>query len=233
LKPQLMHFPPYTKQQICDILKDRLEKNHSMELFPPATIQLLAAKVSAVSGDIRRALDIARRVIEISESSTTKVQTKTLINTISKEILECENSKANAIQPVKMNEVMNVLNDVYGGSQRLNGDIEESFPLQQKILICSLLLIIKKDKNKDITVGRLHEVYKKVCSKRTIGAVDQAEFANLCILAETRGIVRLQKKKEPRLNRICLQWDEEEVTSALKDKQLITDILNDFSSLSK
>jgi cell division control protein 6 len=232
LKPQLLHFAPYTKQQICDILRDRLEKNNSMSLFPPATIQLLAAKVAAVSGDIRKALDIARRVIEISESASGKKQTKTaIIDTISKEILDSSDA-AEPHQPVKITEVVNVLNTVYGG-QRLDNDMEDAFPLQQKIMICSLLLIIKKDKNKNITVGRLHEVYKKACAKRTIGAVDQSEFASLCNLAETRGIVRVLAKKEPRLSKICLQWDEDEVTSALKDKQLIAEILNDGSSLVK
>lgn len=67
LKPRLMHFPPYSKQQIVDIFRDRLEQAGVLDVFPPVTLQLLAAKVSAVSGDVRRALDIGRRVVEIAE----------------------------------------------------------------------------------------------------------------------------------------------------------------------
>lgn len=67
LKPQHMHFPPYTKQQIVEIFRARLEEAGVLEVFPPVTLQLLAAKVSAVSGDVRRALDIGRRVVEIAE----------------------------------------------------------------------------------------------------------------------------------------------------------------------
>lgn len=67
LKPKHMHFPPYSKQQIVDIFKSRLEEADVLDIFPPVTLQLLAAKVSAVSGDVRRALDIGRRVVEIAE----------------------------------------------------------------------------------------------------------------------------------------------------------------------
>lgn len=67
LKPKHMHFPPYSKQQIVNIFKSRLEEAEVLDIFPPVTLQLLAAKVSAVSGDVRRALDIGRRVVEIAE----------------------------------------------------------------------------------------------------------------------------------------------------------------------
>lgn len=67
LKPRLMHFPPYTKPQIVEIFKSRLAEAQVLDVFPPVTLQLLAAKVSAISGDVRRALDIGRRVVEIAE----------------------------------------------------------------------------------------------------------------------------------------------------------------------
>ena len=233
LKPKLMHFPPYTKQQIVDIFKNRLEENGILEMFPPATLELLAAKVSSVSGDIRRALDIGRRVIEIAEKEKRKSSAPKKINMSQLESeLDCKPIQEEAPK-VQLKEVMTVLNQVYGASQNLDSEIEEAFPLQQKLLICSLLLIMKNDKNKDITMSRLHEVYKKVCAKRNIVTVDQAEFNSLGTLVETRGILRITKKKEPRLNRVGLQWDEEEVNNALRDKQLITSILNDLTVLSR
>ncbi|KAJ8884264.1 hypothetical protein PR048_016121 [Dryococelus australis] len=38
------------------------------KLFSDTALQLLARKVASVSGDVRRALDIARRVVDIAES---------------------------------------------------------------------------------------------------------------------------------------------------------------------
>lgn len=68
LKPTLMHFAPYTKQQIFDIISTRLNQANAANVFTPSAIQFLAGKVAAISGDIRRALDISRRVIELAES---------------------------------------------------------------------------------------------------------------------------------------------------------------------
>lgn len=128
---------------------------------------------------------------------------------------------------------MDVLSSVYGAAQNMNDDTDDSFPLQQKITVCSLLLILKKARNRDVTLGKLHEVYKKVCTKKNLSAVDQAEFASLCSLLETRGIIKILGKKEPRLNKVSLEWDQEEVAEALKDKQLISTILQDESCLGK
>lgn len=223
LKPKLLHFAPYTKQQLIDIFHQRLRDADVLDLFPPITIQLLAAKVAAISGDVRRALDIGRRVVEIAEKQKNKEGEFDLT-----ELGVAPLDSMNDIKPVQVNQVAQVLNNVYG-----NEDIEESFPLQQKILIGTILLLLKFDKNKDITVGRLHDVYKKICSTRNINPVDQSEFVGLCDLVETRGILRVQKKKEPRQCRIALQWDEDEVNQTLKDKQLISSILNDIACLSR
>jgi hypothetical protein len=56
---------------------------------------------------------------------------------------------------VALKEVMTVLNSVYGASQSLVTDCDENFPLQQKVLVSTLLLILKKGQNKDITVGKV------------------------------------------------------------------------------
>lgn len=68
LKPTLMHFAPYTKQQIADIISARLQQANATCVFTASAIHLLAGKVAAISGDIRRALDISRRVVELAES---------------------------------------------------------------------------------------------------------------------------------------------------------------------
>lgn len=55
---------------------------------------------------------------------------------------------------VDLKEVLSVLNEVYGGSQNIDKE-DGSFPLQEKILLCSLMLILNKAKNKDITLGKV------------------------------------------------------------------------------
>lgn len=219
LKPHLIQFLPYTKQQLVTILKNNMIANDTTEMFNDAALQLLAAKVASTSGDARRALFLARRLVENAskeDRDTKKASAK----------LE-HKPPSPPKKPVQIGLVVNTLKQVYGTTQTMDDD--EAFPLQQKLLLCALLLTLKAGKSKDITVGRLHQVYRAVCSKRNLQVLDQTEFLSLCSLVETRGILRLQGKKEPRLMRVQLQWDEDEVHNTLNDKQLIADVLADTS----
>ncbi|RZC37054.1 cell division control protein 6 -like [Asbolus verrucosus] len=231
LKPKLMHFAPYTKQQIVEIFTNRLKSAGVLDIFSPVAIQMLAGKVAAVSGDVRRALDIGRRVVELVDRKKSGENMLKSIENLAEELGVAKTVQK--METVDLKQVINVLNNVYGTSQHLSDDIDDSFPLQQKIVVCSLLLILKKAKNKDVTIGRLHDIYRKVCLKRNIQVVDQGEFVSLCSLIETRGIMKIIKKKDPRLNKISLMWDEEEVAEALKDKQLMSMILQDDECLGK
>lgn len=218
LKPHLIQFLPYSKQQLVNILKNNLQQNQKAEMFNDAALNLLAAKVASTSGDARRALLLTRTLVESTDNEHRQEQKK---------------SKGVKSPPkaVQIRSVVSTLNQVYGTTQTMTDD--EAFPLQQKLLVCALLLLLKASKNKDITVGKLHQVYKAVCAKQNLQSVDQTEFNNLCSLVETRGILRVQGKKEPRLNRVQLQWDEEEVHNVLNDKQLIASVLSDTSCVGK
>ncbi|XP_076295367.1 origin recognition complex subunit 1 [Lasioglossum baleicum] len=58
-------FQPYNYKQLQEIVMSRLK---DFSGFRSEAVQLVARKVSAVSGDARRALDICRRAMEIAES---------------------------------------------------------------------------------------------------------------------------------------------------------------------
>ncbi|KAF7392950.1 cell division control protein 6 isoform X1 [Vespula maculifrons] len=225
LKPQLMNFPPYTKQQICNIVSTRLSEANVSDVLTGPTLQLLAGKVAAISGDIRRALDISRRVIERAESHWTAQILQPVNNTGSPRKDQAMNEKS-----VDIKDVVTVLNGVYGGTQNIDKE-ESTLPLQQKLLLCSFMLILNKGRNKDVTIGKLHEIYKKVCKKRNIHAIDISEFVCLCTLIETRGVLKIIKKKEARLSKLSLQWDQEEIGAALKDRNMMAEIINDVSCL--
>lgn len=51
-------------------------------------------------------------------------------------------------------DVLNVVKGVYG-SKNFKHNEESAFPLHQKLLICSLLLMIKKGKKQDLNIGKV------------------------------------------------------------------------------
>ncbi|KAJ1848002.1 Origin recognition complex, subunit 1, partial [Coemansia sp. RSA 2703] len=67
-----INFQPYTHQQLMTIVQSRLE---GCEAFDDDAVELCARKISAVSGDARRALDVCRRAVEIVEAEWTRRST--------------------------------------------------------------------------------------------------------------------------------------------------------------
>ncbi|XP_011785344.1 PREDICTED: cell division control protein 6 homolog, partial [Colobus angolensis palliatus] len=218
-KPQLLNFPPYTRNQIVAILQDRLTQVSRDQVLDNAAIQFCARKVSAVSGDVRKALDVCRRAIEIVESD---VKSQTVLKPLS----ECKSPSEPLIpKRVGLIHISQVMSEVDGNRMTLSQGAQDSFPLQQKILVCSLMLLIRQLKIKEVTLGKLYEAYSKVCRKQQVAAVDQSECLSLSGLLEARGILGLKRNKETRLTKVFFKIEEKEIEHALKDKALIGNIL--------
>ncbi|XP_066222465.1 cell division control protein 6 homolog isoform X1 [Saccopteryx leptura] len=219
-KPRLLNFPPYTKNQIATILQDRLSQVSRDQILDNAAIQFCARKVSAVSGDVRKALDVCRRAIEIVESD---VKSQTILKPLS----ECKSSSESLVpKQVGLSHISQVISEVDGNRMAsVQEGEQDSFPLQQKILVCSLLLLTRQLKTKEVTLGKLYEGYSNVCRKQQVAAVEQSECLSLSELLEARGILELKKNKETRFTKVSLKIEEKEIEHALRDKTLIGNIL--------
>ncbi|XP_006889476.1 PREDICTED: cell division control protein 6 homolog [Elephantulus edwardii] len=218
--PQLLNFPPYTRNQIATILQDRLNQVSSDQVLDNAAINFCARKVSAVSGDVRKALDVCRRAIEIVESS---VKSQTILKPLS----ECKSSSEVPVpKRVGLSHISQVLSEVDGNRMTVGQEgTQDSFPLQQKILVCSMLLLTRQLKIKEVTLGKLYEAYSNICRKQQVAAVDQSECLSLAGLLEARGILGLKKNKETRFTKVFLKIEEKDIEHALKDRALIGNIL--------
>ncbi|KAF9692563.1 hypothetical protein EKO04_009622 [Ascochyta lentis] len=75
LKPHLLPFLPYTAQQISSVITSKLKAlqpagSDQLPFIHPTAIMFLSKKVAAQSGDLRKALDICRRAIDLIEADT-------------------------------------------------------------------------------------------------------------------------------------------------------------------
>ncbi|XP_032058411.1 LOW QUALITY PROTEIN: cell division control protein 6 homolog [Aythya fuligula] len=213
--PRLLHFPPYSRQQLAAILQERLARGGAEAVLDPPALQFCARKVSAVSGDARKALDVCRRAVEMVELD---VRTQTLL----KPPPGCD-------PPVRVGlpHVSRVLSEVFGDRMAAGGGrgAPDTFPLQQKVLVCSLLLLARHLRAREVTLGKLHDAYSRVCRRQQLCAVDQAECLALVTLLEARGVLQLKRAKEARLAKVSLKIEEEEARHALQDAALVGSIL--------
>ncbi|XP_048103086.1 cell division control protein 6 homolog [Alosa alosa] len=214
-RPQLLHFPPYSRQELTAIVQDRLAQAGGDGVLDASAVQFCARKVSAVSGDARKALDICRRAVEMVES-------------VERSKKSSDSAADTKGVRVSVPQVARVLSEVYGDRMASGGGSGadgESFPLQQKLLVCCLLLLTRSGKSREIPLGKLSEAYAKLCVQRQVGGVGQGECLSLCSLLESRGIFALKKAKEARLTKVSLKIEEKDVENALKDRALLGSIL--------
>lgn len=231
-EPKLMHFQPYTRQQIVSILEDRLSNlQDNMPVIKPLALQLCARKIAACTGDIRKALDVCRRAIEMVEN---KMKNKSILQSTS-------DDRCNPGSPMKKSfelcvdvpDINAVLHEIYGSRlQAAESAKTVTMPLQQMILLCTLILMKKHCKVQDMNFGKLYDVYKRVCKKRDIMAVGECEFPGLCNLVEMRGFIQLKPSKSVRMTKLVLKVDEGEAEYILQDKAMLPSILSDKSVLS-
>ncbi|XP_023691527.2 cell division control protein 6 homolog [Paramormyrops kingsleyae] len=209
-RPQLLHFPPYSRQELTAIVQDRLSKVSGNAVLDTAAVQFCARKVSAVSGDARKALDICRRAVEMVESRAN---------------MSNQSSEQRELR-VSVPQVAQVLSEVYGDRMAAGGGTDESFPLQQKLLVCCLLMLIRQGKSREVHLGKLQEAYSRLCTEKQVVGIGQSECLSLCSLLESRGIFSLKKAKEARLTKVSLKVEERDVENALKDRALLGSILS-------
>ncbi|XP_064030385.1 cell division control protein 6 homolog isoform X2 [Pogoniulus pusillus] len=217
--PQLLHFLPYTKEQLTAILTERLGQVAGDPVLDAAALQFCARKVSAVSGDARKALDVCRRAVEVVEL---EVRNQTLL----KPLPVGDSSVSPVPRRVGLLHVSRVISEVFGDRLAPGGrGAQDTFPLQQKLLLCSMLLLTRHLRTQEVTLGKLHDTYSQVCRQQQLPAVDQAECLSLVTLLESRGVLELKKAKEARLAKVCLKLEEAAVEHRLQDVTLVGSIL--------
>ena len=187
-------------------------------------MQFLAGKISANSGDVRKALDVCREALK---QQRLKIGNQTLLSPL-------KPGQTPEVQPIGIPQILKIVNGIYT-SNVTSASVE--LPLQQKMLLATMLLMSNHRNNKEITVGKLHETYTKVCKKRKVPSVDLGEADSMCGLLESRGLLAVKRggakgfaAKDKKLN---LRIDEKEVEAALKDKTLLSNILTDIDCLAK
>ncbi|XP_015741472.1 cell division control protein 6 homolog [Coturnix japonica] len=219
--PHLLRFAPYSREQLGAILHGRLQQLQGGPVLEPSALQFCARKVSAVSGDARKALDVCRRAVELVELD---VRSQTLLQPLpggDPTAAPCPVPKR-----VGLPQVSRVLSEVFGDRMApCSPGAGDAFPLQQKVLVCSLLLLTRHLRTRQVTLGKLHDAYSRVCRRQQLPAVDQAECLSLVTLLESRGVLELKRAKDTRLTKVSLKVEEEEAQHALQDATLVGSIL--------
>lgn len=236
-----INFHPYSKEQVKGIVESRLKQIASLEpLFNATSIELCARKVAMHSGDVRKALHVCRRAIELAENeSRTNNHPRPLKTTnddcqnLGSPRKRMNNDAAVTIKQVSVSHIMQVLNEVYGSKTSTARPDGTLLPTQQQVILCSLLLFANYRSRREVEVTKLYQIFTRVCKVKSIGFEigNNSEFLSMCQLLETKGYVSLKSAKETSFAKISLNVNEEDIEAMMTDRNLFKSILSDSSFL--
>ncbi|KAK1586436.1 hypothetical protein Q3G72_002563 [Acer saccharum] len=200
-KPAVVTFRAYSKDQIIRILQERL-MGLPYIVFQPQALELCARKVAAASGDMRKALCVSRKAVEMLETELRDSASK--INSTSVE--------KGSFDQVRVDHMALALSNTFKSPMV---DTIQSLPQHQQIILCSAVKFFRGGK-KDTTVGELNKSYTDICKTSMIPPVGTLEFLSMCRVLNDQGLLKLGQSREDKLKRVTLKVDESDVSFALQ-----------------
>ncbi|CAL9234851.1 unnamed protein product [Arabidopsis halleri] len=199
-KPFVVTFRAYSKEQILRILQERLVALPFVA-FQSNALEICARKVSAASGDMRKALCVCRSALEILE-----IEVRGSID-------QEPQGPAPEGLVVKMDHMIAALSKTFKSPVV---DTIQSLPQHQQIIVCSAAKAFRGSK-KDSTIAELNKLYLEICKSSMITPAGITEFTNMCTVLNDQGILKLSHARDDKLKRVSLRVDEADITFALKE----------------
>ncbi|KAJ2851337.1 Origin recognition complex, subunit 1 [Coemansia brasiliensis] len=188
-----INFQPYSHQQLMAIVQSRLE---GCTAFDADAIELCARKISAVSGDARRALDVCRRAVEMVEQDQLHV------------------SKP-AKQPllVTMMVIDRAVKEMYA-----SGHISfiQHASVQQKVFLVALRAAIRKAGVPQVSLGDVVFIHRQLCQMHQLRVPSHDQCAKLCAQLSASRCVLAESSILDVHQQVRLAVAEEDITVALR-----------------
>ncbi|KAL2643065.1 hypothetical protein R1flu_010652 [Riccia fluitans] len=223
-KVDVITFPAYTKDQILTVLQQRLE-GLPYVVFKDAALELCARKVSAATGDMRKALHVCRSAVDIIESK---------LRGGSKDLDEESRSGAAELIPPKQklpqkkSSLVGLDIMAMALSRIFRSPVVETIqalPRHQQMVLCAAVHRFRRAK-KDATLGELNAAYVDFCKSTGMQTLTSAEFSNICQVLADQALLTLGSNREDRLRRVTLKPDQDDVIFALQGVRFFANCLS-------
>jgi len=193
-------FPPYTADQLQNILGERAKKAFNDSVMDNTVIPLCAAFAAQEHGDARRALDLLRVSGEIAERAKSDVVTEEHVRLASKRI--------------EANRIVEVI---------------KTLPLQSKIVLNSVLLLNRERNKRRFSSGEVYNMYRRLCNHLGMEALTQRRVTDLVSELDILGLINaviISKGRYGRTKEISLSVPEECVQPVLLEEYKLKAVSN-------
>ncbi|KAI8095958.1 P-loop containing nucleoside triphosphate hydrolase protein [Thamnidium elegans] len=195
-----INFQPYKYDQLYQIVQSRLQ---GIDAFAKEAVEFAARKVSAVSGDARRALDICRRAVEIIENRA-ETGAHVTIAIVDEAIKEMFTSPSVAFI--------------------------RSCSLHQKIFLVACMQRSRAVGLAEIEFGDVAHYHIQTCKWHNIEPPNTSDLMRVCeSLGQTRALL-MEGGRMDICMRLSLNLVEEDIVMACKADKLISRLLQNLTS---
>lgn len=217
-------FQPYDPEKLTGVLRSRISELAGRPLFQPAAIDFCAKKVASLSGDARKALEILRRSVELVEQ---EVLNSSKSFGALKEQNNQEVCQQAEVKQVGIGHVAKILNQVYSDKFAEATDDDYNFPIQQKIVLC-MILLMARDGNRNPELGKCYDRLIRIDKDRSLNLEISTAgiFLDMCETLEGKSFIAIQRSKDLRCAKLSLAISEEEAKELLKANAVTRSILN-------
>ncbi|UXI20145.1 hypothetical protein NH340_JMT06088 [Sarcoptes scabiei] len=193
-------FHPYSHKELKTIVTSRLVDLNDFEIFESDALELICRKVSAVSGDARRVLDIARRAVEIC--------------------LEDNSSASNSIDRIKNDDFTKVtmrivdkaLKEIFN-SLKINRIMRAS--IQEQIFLRAFLQKYRQSGSEEYQFIDIYQAHCDICHFECSTVPTTTDLSKVASNLDLNKIILLERSHSHLFRRIRLNISPDDIAYAL------------------
>ncbi|KAJ2769306.1 Origin recognition complex, subunit 1, partial [Coemansia nantahalensis] len=207
-----INFQPYSHHQLMAIVQSRLD---GCPAFDADAVELCARKISAVSGDARRALDVCRRAVEMVEAEAQRGPGPTPA------AKRPRPDRGGPAALVTMMVIDRAIKEMYA-----SGHVAfiQSASQQQKVFLVALRAAIRKAGVPEVPLGDVAYVHRQLCQLHSLAAPTYDQIAKVCAQLGASRCVLAESSMLDVHQQVRLAVAEDDITVALRPDALFSKI---------
>ena len=214
-EPTVVSFNAYDKDQLQRLLKQRLT-DLPFAVFEDAGLELVARKVAAATGDMRRALNICTTAIDICAGEAAQAAEEGGVDVAGED----------AFKLVKIHHVARAI------SASFNSPVVETMrglPQHQQMVLCAAVRLFRAAARKETTLGVLNDQYTKLCKEAKLRGLTVGEFSGVCTVLADQTLLKLGAGREDRQRKVSLGVHNDDVVFALQGVNFFRNLIGELN----
>uniref|UniRef100_A0A7S0IGN8 Cdc6 C-terminal domain-containing protein n=1 Tax=Micromonas pusilla TaxID=38833 RepID=A0A7S0IGN8_MICPS len=221
-EPTVVSFNAYDKDQLQKLLKQRLA-GLPFAVFEDAGLELVARKVAAATGDMRRALNICTNAIDICAGEAARAAEERAAPTDPGGI---DAPGEDGTRLVKMHHVARAI------SASFNSPVVETMrglPQHQQMVLCAAVRLFRTAAKKETALGVLNDQYTKLCKESKLKGLTSGEFSGVCTVLADLTLLKVGPGREDRQRKVSLGVHADDVVFALQGVNFFRNLIGELN----